>query len=65
MATRIPRFMEGRLIICRNPECRYEFGQDEARVCKQCHEHICPQCGDCGCFAKRERINFTWEFGTE
>ena len=39
--------MEGRIIICR--ECGYKFGEDEAEICRRCHEHICPECQACGC----------------
>ena len=39
--------MESRVIRCR--DCGYEFGEDEAEICKQCHQHICPKCSTCGC----------------
>ncbi len=43
------------LIKCR--ECEYEFGEDEAEVCRRCHEHICPKCFDCGCDNRDIRRN--------
>ena len=38
---------ESELIICR--ECGHVFEEDEAEICHQCLEHICPKCRDCGC----------------
>jgi len=35
------------LIKCR--ECEYEFGEDEADICRKCHSHICPKCKRCLC----------------
>lgn len=39
--------MESEILKCR--DCGYEFGEDEAEICKQCHQHICPRCSVCGC----------------
>ena len=47
--------MESRLIKC--GECGYIFGEDEAQVCRKCHEHICPKCLACGCDVRDIRIN--------
>ena len=44
--------MESELIVCR--ECEYEFGVDEADVCRKCHSHICPRCGECLCKRVRD-----------
>lgn len=38
---------EGQKIQCR--ECGHIFGEDEAEVCRRCHEHICPRCFACSC----------------
>ena len=40
-------------IVCRS--CNYQFGSDEARVCRQCHSHICPECLKCLCL---KQINY-------
>ena len=50
--------MESRLIKCLN--CGLVFGEDEAEVCRRCHEHICPECGFCGCPDTRQPLSFTY-----
>ena len=44
--------MESELIKCR--KCGLTFGEDEAEICRRCHEHICPKCSCCGCLPPEE-----------